>query len=136
MTQKKFLKFCENKFTNKLTNAIEYMYKILVDKNIQIKLLTKENETLNEENIGLNKINIQMETMIYYYEKNINYNKIDKDDNNNIYENIFNNQLNRNKNNKKIKSNTFFPENKFKDKIKFNNSSSQNQFLKNIFKCW
>ena len=69
MTQKKFLKFCENKFTNKLTNAIEYMYKILVDKNIQIKLLTKKNETLNEENIRLNKINIQMETMIYYYEK-------------------------------------------------------------------
>jgi len=132
MTQKKFLKFCENKFTNKLTNAIEYMYKILVDKNIQIKLLTKEKETLNEENIRLNKINIQMETMIYYYEKNINYNKIDKDDNNNIYGNIFNNQLNRNKNNKKIKSNTFFPENKFKDKIKFNNSSSQNQFRKHI----
>ena len=51
MTQEKFLKFCENKFTNKLTNAIEYMYKILVDKNIQIKLITKENETLNEENI-------------------------------------------------------------------------------------
>ena len=132
MTQEEFLKFCENKFTNKLTNAIEYMYKILVDKNIQIKLLTKEKETLNEENIRLNKINIQMETMIYYYEKNINYNKIDKDDNNNIYGNIFNNQLNRNKNNKKIKSNTFFPENKFKDKIKFNNSSSQNQFRKHI----
>ena len=129
MTQEEFLKFCGNKFTNKLTNAIEYMYKILVDKNIQIKLLTKENETLNEENIRLNKINIQMETMIYYYEKNKSYNKIDKDDNN-IFENNFNNQLNRNKNNKKIKSNTFFDENKFKDKIRFKNSSSQNQFQK------
>ena len=63
MTQEEFLKYCGNKFTNKLTNAIEYMYKILVDKNIQIKLITKENETLNEENIRLNKINIQMENI-------------------------------------------------------------------------
>ena len=128
MTQEEFLKYCGNKFTNKLTNAIEYMYKILVDKNIQIKLITKENETLNEENIRLNKINIQMENMIYYYKKNNSYNK--KNNDNDIYENIFNDNLNRNKNNKRIKSNTFFEENKFKDKIKFNNSSSQNQLQK------
>ena len=97
--------------------------------NICIKYLLIKIFKLNEENIRLNKINIQMETMIYYYEKNKSYNKIDKDDNN-IFENNFNNQLNRNKNNKKIKSNTFFDENKFKDKIRFKNSSSQNQFQK------
>ena len=66
MTQEEFLKFCGMKITNKLTNAIEYLYKILIDKNIQIKLLMKENETLNEENIRLNKINIQMETLFDY----------------------------------------------------------------------
>jgi len=129
MTQEEFLKYCGNKFTNKLTNAIEYMYKILVDKNIQIKLITKENETLNEENIRLNKINIQMENMVYYYEKNKSYNK-NNNKYNDLFENIIDDNLNRNKNNKRIKSNTFYEENKFKDKIKFNNSSSQNQLQK------
>ena len=135
MTQEEFLKFCGMKITSKLTNAIEYMYKILVDKNIQIKLLTKENETLNEENIRLNKINIQMETMVDYYEKSNkdNKNKNNNDDNNdfiNIYENIFNENLNKNKNNKNIKSNTFFEEDKFTNNKIFNNSSSQNKSQK------
>ena len=135
MTQEEFLKFCGMKITNKLTNALEYMYKILVDKNIQIKLLTKENETLNEENIRLNKINIQMETMVDYYEKSNkdNKNKNNNDHNNdfiNIYENIFNENLNKNKNNKNIKSNTFFEEDKFTNNKIFNNSSSQNKSQK------
>ena len=104
MTQEEFLKFCGMKITNKLTNAIEYLYKILIDKNIQIKLLMKENETLNEENIRLNKINIQMETLVDYYEKNNNI----KNENENIF--------NKNKNNKIIKSNTFFDDSKIRDK--------------------
>ena len=114
MTQEEFLKFCGMKITNKLTNAIEYLYKILIDKNIQIKLLTKENETLNEENIRLNKINIQMETLVDYYEKNNKNNNIkDKSENN----------LNQNKKNKIIKSNTFFDDNNIKDKIIINSES-------------
>ena len=114
MTQEEFLKFCGMKITNKLTNAIEYLYKILIDKNIQIKLLTKENETLNEENIRLNKINIQMETLVDYYEKNNKSNNIkDKSENN----------LNQNKKNKIIKSNTFFDDNNIKDKIIINSES-------------
>ena len=114
MTQEEFLNFCGMKMTNKLTNAIEYLYKILIDKNIQIKLLTKENETLNEENIRLNKINIQMETLVDYYEKNNKSNNIkDKSENN----------LNQNKKNKIIKSNTFFDDNNIKDKIIINSES-------------
>ena len=114
MTQEEFLKFCGMKMTNKLTNAIEYLYKILIDKNIQIKLLTKENETLNEENIRLNKINIQMETLVDYYEKNNKSNNIkDKSENN----------LNQNKKNKIIKSNTFFDDSNIKDKIVINSES-------------
>ena len=130
MTQEEFLKFCGMKITSKLTNAIEYMYKILVDKNIQIKLLTKENETLNEENIRLNKINIQMETMVDYYEQSNKENKNKNNDFINIYENIFNEDLKQNKNNKNIKSNTFFDEEKFKNNKIFNNSPSQNTLQK------
>ena len=124
MTQEEFLRFCGMKVTSKLTNAIEYLYKILIDKNIQIKLLMKENDTLNEENIRLNKINIHMETMVNYYEKN---NKNSKDDNNdiNIHENIFN--KNHNTKNKIIKSNTFFDDDKIKNKKIFNSSSKNNQ---------
>ena len=124
MTQEEFLRFCGMKVTSKLTNAIEYLYKILIDKNIQIKLLMKENDTLNEENIRLNKINIHMETMVNYYEKN---NKNSKDDNNdiNIHENTFN--KNHNKKNKIIKSNTFFDDDKIKNKKIFNSSSKNNQ---------
>ena len=124
MTQEEFLRFCGMKVTSKLTNAIEYLYKILIDKNIQIKLLMKENDTLNEENIRLNKINIHMETMVNYYEKN---NKNSKDDNNdiNIHENAFN--KNHNKKNKIIKSNTFFDDDKIKNKKIFNSSSKNNQ---------
>ena len=84
ITQEEFVKYCGMKITNKLTSAIEYLYKILIDKNIQIKLLMKENETLNEENIRLNKINIQMETLVDYYEKNnINKNDINNNENKN-----------------------------------------------------
>ena len=124
MTQEEFLRFCGMKVTSKLTNAIEYLYKILIDKNIQIKLLMKENDTLNEENIRLNKINIHMETMVNYYEKN---NKNSKDDNNdiNIHENTFN--KNHNKKNKINKSNTFFDDDKLKNKKIFNSSSKNNQ---------
>jgi len=124
MTQEEFLRFCGMKVTSKLTNAIEYLYKILIDKNIQIKLLMKENDTLNEENIRLNKINIHMETMVNYYEKN---NKNSKNDNNdiNIHENTFN--KNHNKKNKIIKSNTFFDDDKIKNKKIFNSSSKNNQ---------
>ena len=124
MTQEEFLRFCGMKVTSKLTNAIEYLYKILIDKNIQIKLLMKENDTLNEENIRLNKINIHMETVVNYYEKN---NKNSKDDNNdiNIHENTIN--KNHNKKNKINKSNTFFDDDKMKNKKIFNSSSKNNQ---------
>ena len=116
MTQEEFVRFCGMKITNKLTNAIEYMYKILIDKNIQIKLLSKENETLNEENIRLNKINIQMENIVDYYEKNYRNNVLDDNKDININKNNYNEYLNRNKKNKIIKSNTFLEEDKNKDK--------------------
>ena len=130
MTQEEFLRFCGMKVTSKLTNAIEYLYKILIDKNIQIKLLSLENEALNEENIRLNKINIEMESIINYNHLNNNHinqiNKVSpiiKNDHKEIY---------KKEKNKKIKrNNSFFDnyKNKFlnESKSKFNNSSSKNE---------
>ena len=129
MTQEEFLRFCGMKITSKLTNAIEYLYKILIDKNIQIKLLSQENETLNEENIRLNKINIEMESIINY--NHINNNNIKymnsniKNENKKIY------KKEKNKNHKITRNNSFFDDykNKFlnESKNKHNNSSSKNE---------
>ena len=137
MTQEEFLRFCELNVTNKLTNAIEYLYKILIDKNIQIKLLTQENEALNEENIRLNKINIEMESMIEFYQKSKNKIKNKKITNKNKIKNdnsIQNNNNNDSKNQTIFKNNSFFDDykNKFlnernKNKISYNNNSSQNE---------
>ena len=124
MTQQEFLKFCNLKITNKLTNAIEYLYKILIDKNIQIKLLIKENETLNEENIKLNKINIEMESLVDYYEKNSKNNNNDNINNDNINENNF--YCNKNKKNDIIIKNNSSNNNKSSSSKKQNQKTFVN----------
>ena len=43
MIQEEYVNFCNNKFTIRLTDIIEYLYKFLIDKNIRIKF--------SEENI-------------------------------------------------------------------------------------
>ena len=55
MSQEEFLKYCTNKQFTQLTDVIEYLYKLLLDKNIQIKLLTEENDSLNLENLKISK---------------------------------------------------------------------------------
>jgi len=126
MTQEEFLRFCGMKITSKLTNAIEYLYKILIDKNIQIKLLSQENETVNEENIRLNKINIEMEAIIDDYQKNNNKMNIKN------FISIKDNKEKLKKDKIKKRNNSFFDDykNKFlneSNKNKFNTSSTQNE---------
>ena len=60
MTQEEYINYCNNKNTTKLTDVIEYLYKFVIDKNLQIKLLSEENDYLNCENIKLNKINFEL----------------------------------------------------------------------------
>ena len=49
------LKYCSNKQFTQLTDVIEYLYKLILDKNIQIRLLTEENDSLNLENLNISK---------------------------------------------------------------------------------
>jgi hypothetical protein len=72
MTQDEYVKYCNNKITCKLTDVIEYLYKLLLDKNIQIKLFIEENEELTTENLKLNKINLELENEIDNIKKNNN----------------------------------------------------------------
>ena len=49
----------KNKLYSKLTDAIEFMHKMIVEKNMCINLLEIENESLNAKNYQLNKENMQ-----------------------------------------------------------------------------
>ena len=94
MTQEEYVNFCNNKITVRLTDIIEYLYKFLIDKNIQIKLLTEENNYLNSENLNLNKLNLELQEQCEKISKNTL-----KDDNStfvNIDNNITNNNININ----------------------------------------
>ena len=94
MTQEEYVNFCNNKLTVRLTDVIEYLYKFLIDKNIQIKLLSEENNYLNAENLNLNKLNLELQEQCEKISKNTV-----KDDNStfvNIDNNITNNNININ----------------------------------------
>jgi hypothetical protein len=58
MTQDEFVRYSKNKLMSKLVDALEYLYKIIMDKNVQIRILTSEVEDLNMKNMDLNKENM------------------------------------------------------------------------------
>ena len=82
ITQEEYANYCKDNSISKLTDLIEYLYKYVIDKNIQIKLIENENEELNLENLKLNKENIDLSE---------EYEKIKKNDNNSIFVNVDNN---------------------------------------------
>lgn len=58
MNQEEFVRLSRNKVYAKLIDVIEFLYKLILDKNLQIRLLINENENLNVNNVQLNKENI------------------------------------------------------------------------------
>ena len=75
MTQEEFYRYAKSKINEKLCNMIEYLYKLIVEKNIHLKLLIKENETLSIDNLRLNKTNLELIYELHpeIEEKNISY---------------------------------------------------------------
>ena len=75
MTQEEFYRYAKSKINEKLCNMIEYLYKLIVEKNIHLKLLIKENETLSIDNLRLNKNNLELIDELHpeIEEKNISY---------------------------------------------------------------
>ena len=94
MTQEEYVNFCNNKLTIRLTDIIEYLYKFLIDKNIQIKLLSEENNYLNSENLNLNKLYLELQEQ--YEKKGKNTLKDDNSTFVNVDNNITNNNININ----------------------------------------
>ena len=75
MTQEEFYRYAKSKINEKLCSMIEYLYKLIVDKNNHLQLLIKENETLSIDNLRLNKNNLELidELHLEIEEKNISY---------------------------------------------------------------
>ena len=75
MTQEEFYRYAKSKINEKLCSMIEYLYKLIVDKNNHLQLLIKENETLSIDNLRLNKNNLGLIDELHpeIEEKNISY---------------------------------------------------------------
>ena len=102
LTRELFEKMSQIKGFAKLTDSIEFFYKLCLEKNKQLLILEKENESLVFKNYELNKLNIDLEKELKLYKNNnnnnLNMNNIKKvlDD-----DSIINNHS-RNTNNTKI----------------------------------
>ena len=55
-----YMLLSSNKIYSKLTDTIELMFRLIIDKNMTIKILEIENENLNEKNAELNEENISI----------------------------------------------------------------------------
>ena len=80
LTKKKFEKLSKENQYSQLTETIELLFKLLVDRNITINLLEKENDNLNKKNFQLNKDNMDL------FNENLDL----KEQINKIKENFFN----------------------------------------------
>ena len=60
LTQEDFTDMSKNPINSKLTDVIEFMYKMIAEKTQTINLLECENENLNQENFELNKKNMEL----------------------------------------------------------------------------
>lgn len=85
LTRELFEKMSQIKGFGKLTDSIEFFYKLTLEKNKQILILEKENESLIFKNYELNKINIELENELKLYknnpdniDKNLNINNVKK----------------------------------------------------------
>jgi hypothetical protein len=55
----------QNKHLSKLIEAIELLNKVIMERNMQIRTITKENENLNQKNSVLNNDNISLAKSIF-----------------------------------------------------------------------
>ena len=94
LTKSEFDKMTKSEKYYKLTDVIEFLYKLLIDKNITNRLLENENADLVNKNFNLNKENMTLQNELKKYKKlddksedgSININKSD-------FSNISNNNI-------------------------------------------
>ena len=79
LTKTEFQKMAKLKTFSKLTDAIEMIFGILVDKNSTIKILQTENDNLTNKNFVLNKENITLTFELKKFKQDLNDNISDND---------------------------------------------------------
>ena len=141
LTRELFEKMSQIKGFGKLTDSIEFFYKLCLEKNKQILILEKENESLVFKNYELNKLNIELENELKVYKNNcendknnLNINNIKKildDDSiiNNQSQNGNNTNINSNINNN---TNTNTTNNNTNNTNNTNNNNTNNNNTNNI----
>jgi hypothetical protein len=149
LTQDDFIEMSKNPANAKLTDVIEFMYKMITDKTQTINLLECENENLNQENFELNKKNMELmknkevdDSLISNSSKitiknvNINtlsnYQKILYNNTSNVQEEI--NKIFRSKTPDNTNNNKDNKENKDKENDKINKQDIKNNININIIK--
>lgn len=60
LTLEEMERLSKNKMLSRVIEAIEMLNRLLCDKNLQVRLLSHENESLNQKNFQLNKENINL----------------------------------------------------------------------------
>jgi hypothetical protein len=60
LTQDELERLSKNKSLSRIVETIEMLNRLLCDKNMQIRLLDQENQSLNQKNFSLNKENISL----------------------------------------------------------------------------
>ena len=81
ITSEEMDRFHRNKMLTKIMDAIEILNKLLVDKNLQIRLLEGENLNLNKKNADLNNENIKLIKKNDEFTTLFHKSKLKKDDN-------------------------------------------------------
>jgi hypothetical protein len=84
LTPEELDRLAKNKLYSKIIEAIEMLSRLLVDKNMQIRLLEKENEKLNLKNESLYKANVALNEQNVETQKRLDrynemYQRIDDD---------------------------------------------------------
>ena len=93
LTKIEFDKMTKNEKYYKLTDVIEFLYKLLIDKNITNRLLENENADLVNKNFSLNKENMTLQNELKKYKKIDENESINNNNNKSDLSNISNNNI-------------------------------------------
>jgi hypothetical protein len=104
LTLDEFEKLSKNRLFTKLTDSIEFLNRIILDKNLYIRVMKEENDSLNIKNTELNNDNMSLGKQLIDMRKELDKvkNKLDDLDNHSLINNTSNITISVNNVNNKI----------------------------------
>ena len=128
LTKIEFDKMTKNEKYYKLTDVIEFLYKLLIDKNITNRLLENENADLVNKNFNLNKENMTLQNELKKYKKNEDKSESSFNVNKSDLSNISNNNI---LNKSLINYQKLLQQQKENDELQFSKEESSTSTCKN-----